>query len=366
MKLRSTFTATLGIAAAATLTLAGCSASPGEAGGDGLSIVTTTTQVTDFVERLVDGTDATVSSLLLPGESAHSFEADPADLVAVGGADLVVASGFGLEEAWLPPVLEAGGYTGATVNAGDGFDPAMLQEGAGHAAATGGAGKSDHDHGDEADGHDHGDEADGHDHGDEADGHDHGGADPHVWTAPLGASFMVGVIADALAEADPDNADAYRANAGAYQAQLEELDLWIGQNVAQVAEEDRLLVTNHEALTYYTDGYRITVIGSIMPSWDDNAEPSAAELDTLITAITASGVPAVFSESQLSPATAERIATETGVKVYSGDEALLTDSLGEPGTDAATYIGATVHNTVQILDSWGAAASELPTELQGA
>ncbi|MGO2113080.1 MAG: metal ABC transporter substrate-binding protein [Pseudoclavibacter sp.] len=366
MKLRSTFTAALGIAAAASLSLAGCAASPGAAAGTGLAIVTTTTQVTDFVERVAEGTDATITPLLLPGESAHSFEAEPADLVAVGEADVVVASGYGLEEGWLPPVLESGGYSGDTVYSGDGFDPESLHEGAGYEAANGGDAKThdDHDHGDEADGH--ADGADGADGGEGHDDHDHGDSDPHVWTAPLGASYMVGRIADALATADPDNADTYAANAEAYQAQLDALDEWIGENVAQVAEADRLLVTNHEALTYYTDSYGVTVVGSIMPSWDDNAEPSAAELDQLIAAIEESGVPAVFSESQLSAATAERIASEAGVRVYSGDEALLTDSLGEPGTDEATYIGATVHNTVQILDSWSSTPSELPADLQGA
>ena len=54
---------------------------------------------------------------------------------------------------------------------------------------------------------------------------------------------------------------------------------------------------------------------------------------------------------------------QAGVKVYSGEDALYTDSLGGPDSPASTYLAATVHNTEQILDSWGATPSELPDAL---
>lgn len=366
MNARPQFAAAIGMLAAGALALTGCSAAnPATAESDGLTIVTTTTQVTDFVTAITAGTGATVTSLLQPGESAHSFEATPADLVAVGEADLVIASGYGLES-WLDDVLVAAGYDAAPLEAADGFDPEILHEGAGHAAATGDEAKSvrAHDHDDEAHDDDTHDDAghDDHDHGD----HDHGDVDPHVWSAPLGAAYMVDTITEGLVAADEAYADVYRENSAAYVEQLEALDLWIGQNIAQVAEDERLIVTNHHALTYYTDSYHVTLVGSIMPSWDDNAEPSARELDALIAAIKESGVTAVFSETQISAATAEKIASEAGVAVYSGENALSTDALGEPDSSTATYIGATVHNTNLLLDSWGAVPTELPAELKGA
>ena len=362
--------------------------------GDGLRIVTTTTQVTDFVQQVAATTGATVTPLLEPGQSAHSFEAQPTDLVAIGEADVVIASGYGLET-WLDDTLRAAGFTGTTIHAADGFDPHSLHESAGHEQAAAGAAPEGttaappaddgHDHGTD-DGHDHATD-DGHDHAadpaatqpaasepahtddhgaDDGHGHDHGGADPHVWSAPIGAVHMVTTIADGLAQADAAHADTYRVNAETYTGKLAMLDEWIGANVATVPAADRLLVTNHHALTYYADAYHVTAVGSIMPSWDDNAEPSAQELDALIAKIKESGVKAVFSETQLSPATAEMIASQAGVKVYSGADALLTDALGAAGTPEATYIGATVHNTRMILDSWGVTATDLPAQLQDA
>ena len=108
--------------------------------------------------------------------------------------------------------------------------------------------------------------------------------------------------------------------------------------------EQRLLVTNHDAFTYFVDAYDVTFIGSIIPSFDDNAEPSAAEIDDLVEKIGETGVRAVFSEASISPKAAETIAAEAGVTVYSGDDALYGDSLGQPGSEGETYLGSQVHN----------------------
>lgn len=364
----------IGLAAAGCLTLAACSANAGApaAGGDGLDIVTTTTQVTDFAANVTAGTGATITPLLKPGQSVHGFEATAADLAAIAGADVVIASGYGLET-WLDDTLAAAGFGGTLIDASTGFDPAALHDDhADDAADT-------HDHADHTDDpHDHADHTDDtHDHADHTDdghddhaaddGHDHGGAgDPHIWTSPLAAALMTENIAAGLAQADAANADAYRAGGDAYVTKLNALDDWITANVQAVPESERLLVTNHNALSYFTDEYHVTFVGSIMPSWDDNAEPSAAELDALIAAIRASGVRAIFTETQLSDATAQRLASETGVQIFSGDRALYTDALGAEGTPQATYIGATAHNTRMLLESWGRSASDLPAELQGA
>ena len=367
----------LGVAAA--LALSGCSAT---SAGDPnvVEIVTTTTQVTDFVRQITAGTNAQITPLLSPGESAHSYEATPAELAAITKADLVIASGYGLEP-WLDPALSSAGFAGTRVDAADAFDPAKLHEGHDHAGATtppaeattapadDGHGPDDHaghDHG----GHDHGGHAGattppadaGHDHGDHG-GHDHGDRDPHVWSAPGGAEVMVRAITEALATADPAHAEQLRANGAAYVAKLNALDGWIRQNIDTIPEAQRLVVMNHNALGYFNEAYHVTFVGSIMPSWDDNAEPSAAELDKLIADIRATGVKAIFTETQLAPTAAERLATETGVQVFSGDRALYTDALGTEGSPEGSYLGATIHNTRMLMESWGGQAGPLPAEL---
>ncbi|SJM67590.1 metal ABC transporter substrate-binding protein [Gulosibacter sp. 10] len=338
-------------AIAATIGLAGCTgAGGGFDASDGLQIVTTTTQLTDFAENITEGTEAEITGLLKPNGSAHHFEANAADLETIRNADVVIFNGMGLEEPWLDEVLDSSGFDGVRIDASTNIDPAEIIEGG-----------DDHEHGEEGHGHE-GETAEE----ESAEAHDHGEANPHIWTSPLVAATMVETVVDELAAADSERAGTYEENGAAYTGKLDELHEWIAANIDTIPEDERLLVTNHNALTYYEVEYGITFVGSVMPSWDDNAEPSAAEINLLVKNIEESGVQAVFTETQLNPATAESIANEAGVKVYSGEDALYTDALGEEGSTGATYIQATIHNTTQLLDSWGGSATEVPADLQGA
>ncbi|KIP51491.1 metal ABC transporter substrate-binding protein, partial [Leucobacter komagatae] len=101
-----------------------------------------------------------------------------------------------------------------------------------------------------------------------------------------------------------------------------------------------------------------------MPSFEDNAEPSAADLDALTARIKERGVRA-FVESSMSPKLARTIAREAGVTVVDS-ESLYADSLGVEGSGAETYVDATIHNTRVILEAWGEPVGPLPAELGAA
>mgnify|MGYP000467675760 CR=1 FL=1 len=63
---------------------------------------------------------------------------------------------------------------------------------------------------------------------DELMGHDHGEEkDEHVWLSLKNAKTLVGAIADALQELDPDNKDTYAANAAAYIEKLSALETFL-------------------------------------------------------------------------------------------------------------------------------------------
>ena len=294
------------------LALSGCaSGMPSPASPSTLAVVATTTQVADF-SRQVAGTTATVTGLVQANQSVHGFDPSAKNLLDLAAADVLVTSGVDLE-AWLNDAIEASGFAGTVIDASTGIT--LI------------------------------------------------GNDPHLWTNPANAVLMVQNIAAGFAAADPEQADAFQTNAVAYETQLTALDSWIIANVDQVPLAERLLVTNHDAFTYFYDAYDITFVGSIIPSLDDNAEPSAAELDALISAIKTTGAKAVFSEASLSPKLAQTIAEEAGVAVYSGEDALYSDSLGAAGSAGATYLSATIHNVTVLMDSWGYELLPLPATL---
>lgn len=327
-------------AAVIVAALAGCSQpATSSAQGDTLRVVATTTQVADFTSQ-VGGDLIDLRQLIAPNASAHHFDPTAADLTALATADVLVVSGAGLEE-WLDSAIEASGFHGTVIDSSQGIE------------LSGG-----HDHEDaESEDADHAEA----DHAEED--HDHAAGNPHIWTDPNNAKVMVENIANGLSTAAPQDASAFEENAAAYNAKLTELDTWIRDNIDTVPVAERLVVSNHDAFHYYLDRYDVTFVGSIIPSFEDNAEPSAAEIDALVAAIKDKGVKAIFSEASVSEKTAAAIAKAAGVEVYSGENALFGDSLGAPGSGGETYIAATIHNTDMFLKSWGVAASAVPTDL---
>ncbi len=208
-------------------------------------------------------------------------------------------------------------------------------------------------HGDEEEHHEEGDEHheehdDHHDEGDEHDhDHDHGGVDPHAWTSPVNAMVFVENIEQTLSQLDPANAEMYQANAEAYQAELTELDAMVAEMIAEIPEENRMMVADHRAFGYYTDRYGLTMVGAVIPSYSTLAEPSAQDLAELEEAIADSNVRAIFVGITVNDAVSEQIAADTGIQLVP----LYTGSLGEAGSGAETYLDYIRYNTTAIVEA---------------
>ena len=174
----------------------------------------------------------------------------------------------------------------------------------------------DHDHDDhDHDDHDHEGHSDTHndddDHAAAAHGHDHGPEDPHVWLSPANARAWLGVIADALAEADRENAGAYRANAEAAQAAI---DAAVTTARAQLdATQESRFVVFHDAYQYFEDTFGLNVLGAIQLS--DATAPSPARLSELRDAIAETGATCVFAEPQFDSRLIDAVTEGTEVKV---------------------------------------------------
>jgi ABC-type Zn uptake system ZnuABC Zn-binding protein ZnuA len=336
-RISAIFLATVGLSSG----LVGCST----ADDTTFRIVTTTTHVTDFTKNIVGDVSA-VYPLLQANQSAHSFDPSAKDLLELSAADVLVISGAGLEP-WVDDAITAANFSGTIIDASTGIT--LLQSGETEA---------EHDHAAEEAAADEA-AADDHD-------HVHAEGDPHIWTSPTNAEQMVANITDGLESADPVNAPVYSANADAYLGQLVVLDEWVTENIEQVAIAERLLVTNHDAFTYFVSEYGITFVGSIIPEFDDNAEPSAADIDALVEKIRETGVRAIFAESSISSKLAEAVAAQADIEVFAGDESLYSDTLGATGSGAETYISATIHNVRLLAQAWGVDPLPVPEEIANA
>ena len=392
--------------AAVALLVSGCGNDDDDAASDGLPTIMATTSIwTDVVANVACDGQAEVITLIPPGGDPHAFQPSLQDRGRMESAVMIVANGLDLEEG-LGDTLEAVEEAGTPVfHMADhietiGFAPGMElehhdeeeeEEGEEHHEddeAEEEEGEEHHeeeedneeesheeeededegedhgdededegeDHGDEDEDEDHGDEEGGHgdededeDHGDEEGGHGHSGEDPHVWFDPIKVADALDPLSDALAAQAGLDAGALSACVTEYRGELIALDAEIEEILASLDHEERLMLTNHDALGYFANRYDFQLVGTVIPGGSSVGEANPAELQELIGLIEQTGVPAIFAESSHSSDDAEALARQAGVDVVVLD----TGSLGPSGSGSDTYLGFMRSNAQRIADALG-------------
>jgi ABC-type Zn uptake system ZnuABC Zn-binding protein ZnuA len=239
-------------------------------------------------------------TVLIPANTdPHAFEPAPRDAASISEAALVFTNGLGLEE-FLQPLLDDADESTPVISVSDGIETI---------------------------------EFDGEEHAEGEEVHEHG-ADPHVWMNPQNVKAWVENIAEALIDEDPQHAEDYRNNANAYLQELDELDEWAMQQVAQLPEDRRQLVTDHDSAGYLAEHYGFEIVGALIPSYSTASEPTAGELADLEQAIAQYGVSTIFVGVSVNPALAERVAADTGVRLVP----IYTESLSDLDGPAASYL----------------------------
>ncbi|MGW3349694.1 zinc ABC transporter substrate-binding protein AztC [Nonomuraea rubra] len=291
----------------AALVLATAAAGCTDAGGSVPSVVVTTDILGD-VTRAVAGGEAEVTVLMKPDSDPHSFGVSAQEAARIEAADLIVYNGLGLEEGVLRNVEAArkGGVPALAV--AERVEPITFTA-------------------------------------DETAGQ----PDPHFWTDPARMARAVDLIAEqVVAHVDGVDAAAVRAAAAAYRGQVEQLDAWVGQQVATVPDQARRLVTNHHVLGYFARRYGFEVVGAVIPSGTTLASPSASDLKSLRDTIRRTGVKAIFADSSQPDRLAQVLASEAGVDVQVVP--LFSESLSRRTPGAATYLEMVRSNTKAIVD----------------
>jgi zinc transport system substrate-binding protein len=161
---------------------------------------------------------------------------------------------------------------------------------------------------------------------------------PHVWVSLEGARRQTENIAAALAAAAPDRADAFRANASAYNASLSALEEKMRAALAPYAGTP--IVTFHQAFPYFARDFDLDLAGEI--EREPGAEPSARELADTVKLVRERKVKALFAEPQFPDKSAQVVARETGVRVYSLDPVVTGPS--DPEEARGAYLRAMEKN----------------------
>lgn len=188
-------------------------------------------------------------------------------------------------------------------------------------------------------------------------------ADPHIWMDVALWRQCSLQLAEQLAEYDPAHADEYRSNAKSFAEELDKLDQYVKDAVETVPEQQRLLITAHDAFGYFGRAYGIEVMAPQGISTE--AEASVEDINLLVRTIVERKVAAIFVESSVNPKSIQAIiegAADRDHSVTVGGT-LFSDAMGAKGTYEGTYIGMLDHNATVIVNALGGDVS--PSGMNG-
>ena len=251
--------------------------------------VTTFTVIADMA-RNVAGELATVESITRAGAEIHGYQPTPRDIIRAQNADLILWNGLNLELWFEQFFRNLKDIPSATLT--DGIEPMSIAEG------------------------------------------DYlGKPNPHAWMGLTNALVYVDNIRNAFVTHDPDNADAYKANAKAYKREIVDAIAPLKETVLTVAENKRWLVTCEGAFSYLIRDFEMKELYLWPMNADQQGTPQ--QVRKVIDSVRENDISAVFCESTVSQSPAQQVARETGVS-YGG--VLYVDSLTEADGPVPTYI----------------------------
>jgi len=293
------------------LGLAACGAGGGAGGApgaDGPRVVVTTNILGDVVGVIV-GDDAELEVVMPVGSVPHEFEPAAQQASSMRDADALITSGDGFEEGLVDAIEAAEADDVAVFEAASAVE--TLELGGGEAG---------------------------------------GSPDPHWFTDPVRMATAAQAIAEFLVDnVEGLDADDIRSRADDRARELRALSEEMTDTLSSIPEPKRKLVTNHEVFGYFAERFDFEVVGALIPGGTTLAEPSAAEIVELADLVVEEDVPAIFADSDQPDQLAESLAEEVGRDVEI--VALFTESLGDDGSGAETYVAMMRQNAERIAEA---------------
>ncbi len=272
-------------------------------------VTTTTNVVTDLVEN-IGGEYVTVIGLMGPGVDPHLYRPSASDVKKLQDADIVFYNGLDLEGKMSDIFIKIGreGTAVWAVSENIPHDSLLSLDTAGH-------------------------------------------FDPHIWWHAELWMEAAKVVATGLSEHDPENSKTYEANLEVYLIHLQNLEHTSLEQMKSIPNEQRVLVTAHDAFQYFGHAYGLEEMA--IQGWSTDSEAGIREIQNLADEISKRKVKAIFVETSISPTTIESLQAavqDRGHDVIIGGS-LFSDAIGEKGTSEGTYIGAFTHNVKTIVNA---------------
>jgi zinc transport system substrate-binding protein len=260
--------------------LPGCAGKPSQK--EGIAYIATIPPLAMIIREIV-GDRGTVTSLLQPGSSPHTYEPKPSDVMTVESADCFF---------YVSPALDGWAASFRNERTIEVFEmvPEEMRRSYGENAIGEEENQASHDD-------------------------EHHGIDPHFWTDPLTVKAILPQLADILSGIDPPGADTYRGNSDRFSTELDNLN----DEVAGMLEPFRgeAVILMHPSFCYYLDRYGLVFAGAVEMS--AGSEPSPAYIADLLQVINRYNIKSLFTEPQLPRSPVDMLSEETGLPVFTLD-----------------------------------------------
>lgn len=274
----------------------------------GLKVVATTTMLYDL-SCIISGNCAQVTGLMGPGIDPHQYKASAGDVLKLDRADVVVYSGLDLEGR-LGEIFSSMEHQGRqVVCAAEGIDESRL-------LSIG-----------------------------------NGRFDPHIWFDISLWKAAARHLTAAFSRADPKNSDIYAGNLETYMKQLDELDIYVADILAQLPKKQRVLVTAHDGFGYFGRAYNFELLS--LQGINTQTEAGTADLAALADFISDREIKALFVESSVPKKSIEALQAAVAARGFYVDigSELYSDSLGDG--DTASYIQTFKYNVAAMVSALG-------------
>jgi ABC-type Zn uptake system ZnuABC Zn-binding protein ZnuA len=278
--------------------MAGCSSEKKES-NERIIAVSSISIISDMVKE-IGGDKVESVSICAIGTDPHTYQSVPGDSRTISKADIVFKNGLGLE-GWIDRLISAAAASTPLIRVTEGITPITDEQG-------------------------------------------HGDPDPHCWFDAELAKVYIDNILQGLIKVDPANKDFYEDNAERYKKDLDSLHEWTRDVVNSIPDNNKILVTSHDAFRYFGRAYGIRVIG--LQGISTEAKVQTADVAKMIDLIKNYKLPAVFVETTVNPKLLEQVTKETGA-VIGGT--LYSDSIGEENSEGNSFIKAFTFNVNTIV-----------------
>lgn len=265
-----------------------------------IKIVASTSIIGDITTAIAG--DYVDIKLLVPvGGDPHNYEPIPSDMKKLQTADFILKNGLGLE-GWISDLYTNSGTKAPLINCTKNIS-----------AITSDTYKDS--------------------------------SDPHVWMNPLNGIIYAKNIYSAIEKKlDASQKEITKQKLDTYIKDLNSLDLYITKEIQSIPENQRTLITNHDAFKYYGRKYGLE-LASVLGITTE-ADVQTGDIIRVAEAIKKTKVPSIFVETTINPQLIEQIAKDNHVEIGGS---LYSDSLGKKGSDGDTYLKMLRANTDKIV-----------------